>query len=180
MRGPLEGLGSPHPIGETLPAMYQADDFTRRVCAALDDVLSPVLATLDNFAAYLDLATAPNDLLPWLAGWIGMTLDPRQRSERQRELLQAAGRLQGWQGTARGMELAVEAVLGMRAEVLESGGAIWSLVATDPLPGESVPSVVIRVHPGEGQTVDRQRLDAVIDAIKPVHVRHRVQVVEVS
>ncbi|HEY7042971.1 MAG TPA: phage tail protein [Nocardioidaceae bacterium] len=185
MRGAIDGLVSPHPIGETLPSMYQGDPFTRDVCDALDDVLAPTLCTLDNLAAYLDLSTAPEDLLPWLAGWIGMSLDRGQQPERQRELLRAAGRLQGWQGTARGIELAIEAVLGMRTEVLESGGAIWSLDPNDPVPGEPVPSIVVRVFVGDehqhapdvGQQVDEGRLNAVIEAIKPVHVRHRLQVV---
>jgi phage tail-like protein len=201
MRGAIDGLVSPHPIGETLPSMYQGDPFTRDVCDALDDVLAPMLCTLDNLAAYLDLSTAPEDLLPWLAGWIGMSLDRGQQPERQRELLRAAGRLQGWQGTARGIELAIEAVLGMRTEVLESGGAIWSLDPNDPVPGEPVPSIVVRVFVGDehqhvvgdehqhlvedehqhapdvGQQVDEGRLNAVIEAIKPVHVRHRLQVV---
>jgi phage tail-like protein len=165
--------------------MYQGDPFTRDVCDALDDVLAPMLCTLDNLAANLDLSTAPEDLLPWLAGWIGMSLDRGQQPERQRELLRAAGRLQGWQGTARGIELAIEAVLGMRTEVLESGGAIWSLDPNDPVPGEPVPSIVVRVFVGDehqhapdvGQQVDEGRLNAVIEAIKPVHVRHRLQVV---
>ena len=50
-----------------------------------------------------------------------MSLDPGQSRERQRLLLRRAVALHGIQGTPRGIELAVEAVFGLRAEVQETG-----------------------------------------------------------
>jgi hypothetical protein len=47
MRGTVPGLASPHPLGGTLPALYADDSFAQRLCDGLDEVLAPVLATLD-------------------------------------------------------------------------------------------------------------------------------------
>ena len=85
--------------------------------------------------------------------------------------------MQGWQGTRRGIELAVSTLLGVRAQVIESGGSSWSVEASDPLPGEAIPALVVRVFPEQGRELDTERLEAVVSAIKPAHVIHRVQVV---
>ena len=57
MRGLVPDLISPHPLGSTLPVVFREDDFTQRFCAGLDDVLAPVIATLDSLPAYFDPAT---------------------------------------------------------------------------------------------------------------------------
>jgi phage tail-like protein len=177
MRTAIEGLASPHPVARTLPAMYQSRSFVRRLCAALDEVLAPVLCTLDNLPAYLDVGTSPDDVLPWLAAWTGMSLDPGQTRDRQRALLRQAVTLQGIQGTARGIEMAVEAVVGLRAELQETGATTWSTEADAPLPGEAQQAFVLQVFAPEGQVVDEQRLDLVVAMLKPAHVVHRVEVV---
>jgi phage tail-like protein len=177
MRGTVEGLISPHPLGDTLPGLYRDDRFTQDLCAGLDETLAPVLLALDNIPAYLDLATTPADMLPWLARWVGMAVDPGQQPERQRELLRTASELHGWHGTARGIQLAVEVLFGMPTEVIESGAAAWSMDPTARLPGEPVPAVVVQVSPTASQEVDLERLNAVVVAVKPAHVVHRVQVV---
>jgi phage tail-like protein len=177
MRAGVPSLASPHPLARTLPGLYQGESFVERFCDALDEVLAPVLCTLDNLPAYVDVATSPEDLLPWLAAWTGMSLDPGQPRERQRLLLRQAVALQGIQGTPRGIELAVEAVFGLRAEVQETGAATWSMEADSPLPGEPLQAFVVQVFAAPDQRVDEQRLDLVVSSLKPAHVVHRVEVV---
>ena len=92
MRGLLEGTATPAPLADILPAMLREDLFARQLCAGLDEVLTPVLLSLDSFAAYLDVGTTPEDMLPWLGQWLGVNLDPRQEAEAQRELLGAGPR----------------------------------------------------------------------------------------
>jgi hypothetical protein len=96
---------------------------------------------------------------------------------RQRELLRSTSDLHGRQGTRLGIELAIGAVLGVRTEVVESGGASWSVDPNDPLPGEALPAVVVKVFPVAGQEIDEERLKDTVAALKPAHVIHRVQVV---
>jgi phage tail-like protein len=177
MRGEVPTLVSPHPLARTLPGLYQGESFVERFCDALDTVLAPVVCTLDNLPAYLDVATAPEDLLPWLAAWTGMALDPGQSRERQRLLLRQAVVLQGVQGTRRGIELAVEAVFGLRAAVQETGSVKWSMEADTALPGEPLQAFVVQVFAPEDHVVDEVRLNHVVAALKPAHVVHRVEVV---
>ena len=54
------------PLGAILPSMNREDPFAQQLCAGLDEVLAPVVMSLDAFPAYLDLATAPADMLRWL------------------------------------------------------------------------------------------------------------------
>ena len=76
MRGTVEGALSALPFAPTLPAMIREDPFAQQLCAGLDEVLAPVVMSLDAFPAYLDLATTPPDMLPWLGHWLGMEVDP--------------------------------------------------------------------------------------------------------
>lgn len=180
MRGPIAGLPSPHPFLPTLPGIYQEQPFLAAFLDALDEVLAPVATTLDNVPAYLDVATSPDDLLPWLALWIGMPSDVAQTSRRRREVLQAASRLHGWQGTRRGVESAVESMFGFRTVVQETGAASWSLDPDSPLPGESQQAVVVQVFVPSGSSVDERRLDVLVSSLKPAHVVHRVEVLTES
>jgi phage tail-like protein len=177
MRGHLTALASPHPLARVLPGLYQDEAFVERFCSALDEVLAPVVSTLDNWPYYLDVATAPEDLLPWLAAWTGMSVDPGQSRDRQRLLLRQAVALHGSQGTRRGIEMAVEAVFGLRAEVQETGAATWSMEADAPIPGEPQQAFVLQVFAPAGAIVDEERLDLVVEGLKPAHVVHRVEVV---
>lgn len=176
MRGLIEQLPSPHPLGETLPGLYRDDPFTQALCQGLDEVLAPVLCTLDNLTAYLDPAMAPEDTLVWLARWVGIAMDPKLPGPRQRELLRAAASLQGWQGTARGIELAIEALLGVDVVVQESGGADWSVDPYAALPGRPGAEVVVEVVASAGMTIDPGLVEVVVAAVVPAHVTHRVEV----
>ena len=86
--------------------------------------------------------------------------------------------MQGIQGTPRGIELAVEAVFGLRAEVQETGAVSWSMDADAAAAGRAADQAfVVQVFAAEGQAVDEQRLDLVVSAVKPAQVVHRVEVV---
>lgn len=177
MRGALPGLVTPHPLGRTLPGMFQDDDFVQRLCDGLDEVLAPVLATLDALPAYLDPATTPLDVLDWLAGWTGTVLDPSSSPSRRRELVRRAAELHRARGTPRGVREAVASWCGVEPEIVESGGAAWSAEAGAPLPGTAELSLVVRVRVSDPAAVDADALDAVVSATKPAHVPHRVEVV---
>lgn len=178
MRGTVPDLPTPHPLGQTLPGLYRDDPFTQEFCAALDEVLAPVVCVLDNMPAYLDLAMAPEDLLPWLARWVGISVDAALPGSRQRELLRVAASLQGWQGTARGIELAVEALLGLDVEVHETGAAAWSRDPATAMPGSPGAQVLVRVNAPAGSAIDPDLVATVVAAVVPAHVAHRVEVTQ--
>ena len=156
--------------------MLQEDPFAGSLCASFDELLAPVLLTLDTFANYLDPATTPEDMIPWLAQWLGLGVDLNVEQARQRHELQIAGVLNATRGTRASIATELENALGISVDVSESGGARWSPSPGGPLPGEPQEMLSIIVHPAAGQEVDMDRLDALIRSVKPAHVRHRVAV----
>ncbi len=177
MRGSVAGLASPHPLGPTLPALYQEDDFAQGLLAALDEVLAPVVSTLDNFDAYLDPRLTPDDFLTWLGGWVGIAIDETWSMDRRREAVARAVDLYRLRGTASGLGQQIEIHTGGTVEIVENGGTAWSIDPGGELPGSPRPLVVVRVHVDDPKSIDPTRLDALVGAAKPAHVEHRVEIV---
>jgi phage tail-like protein len=144
VRGAITGLPTRYPLGQYVPAMYQEDPFTQGLLAGLDDVLSPVLSTLDNLHAYIDPRLAPPDFLAWVASWLGL-VDGEDTVERQRALVIGAAGLYGRRGTASALAEWLLLVSGVLAEVEESGGVAFSETPGAPLPGTTEPWVRVRL-----------------------------------
>lgn len=177
-RGLLPGLPSPHPLGECLPALYQRDDLSQRMLAALDEVLAPVFLSLDNLDAYLDPGLAPEDFLDWLGGWLGLAMDDAWPLERRRAIVARAAELYRIRGTPRGLVAYMELLTGGEVEIEESGGAAWSSVPGEPPPGRAEAELVVKVRAADGPAVQAARLDALVAANKPAHVSHRLELTQ--
>jgi phage tail-like protein len=177
VRGTVDGLLTPHPLGRALPGLYQGDELAQRFLGAFDDVLAPVFCALDNFDAYLDPRLAPSDFLEWLATWVGVALDGGAAPERRRTLVAEAVELYRWRGTARGLSRAVALVTGVEPEVEETGTAGWSPIPTADGTGAVAPSVRVILRVPDPATIDRAQVDAIVEATKPAHVTHQVEVV---
>lgn len=172
------GLGSPHPLGRSLPAVYQDDAFAQSLLDALDEVLAPVISTIDNFDTYLDPRLAPDDFVTWLAGWVGIANDDSWDTDRRREAVASAAELYRLRGTAVGLARQIEIHTGGTVEITENGGTAWSIDPGGEIPGSARPLVVVRVVVDDPDRVDRARLNALIAAAKPAHVEHRFEVVK--
>lgn len=178
MRGLVEGLASPYPIGEMLPAVYQEDEFTQRFTAGLDDVLAPAISTLDCLEHYLDPALTPEDFLPWLAGWLNMDLGGTPDPVRRRRLLAAAGDLYRRRGTAGGLRDHLWLVFGGRVEVQDGAGvtvrAAHHATGRAEAPGPRRPLLTVRIAPEV--PVEHAVVDRFVAASKPAHLPHVVEV----
>jgi hypothetical protein len=117
-------------------------------------------------------------MLPWLGHWLGMEVDQGGDLDLQRKLLASAGELHAIRGTRRGIELALEAALGVDVEVQESGASSWSTDPAAGLPGEQRPAIVVIVESSDEDPIDAERLDALVSQLKPAHVLHRIQINE--
>jgi phage tail-like protein len=176
MRGEVTGLYSPRPLSDTLPSVYRDDFLAEQLCAAFDDVLAPIFATLDCLPAYLDPQTAPADMLNWLAGWIGLSVNVHEEPARKRELITAGAALLPWRGTVRSVREAVVAAFNLPTEVVESGAATWSTEPDSEPGGQQVPTLIVRVIVNAADDVDLRVLDALVNSVKPAHMPHRVEV----
>jgi phage tail-like protein len=180
MRGLVPGLETAHPLGATLPALYQDDDFAQRFLSGFDEGLAPILSTLDNFDSYLDPSLTPDDFLDWLAGWVGIALDDSWEDARRRTIVARAAELYRMRGTAAGLAGQVEIQTGGSVEIVENGATAWSVDPGGELPGSPEPLVVVRVTVPDPASVDAGRLDALVSAGKPAHILHRIELVKGS
>lgn len=180
MRGMVDGLPTPHPLVTGLPAVYHDDEFTARFVAAFDEVLAPVLSTLDNLDAYQDPDLCPPDFLPWLAGWVEFELDGNWSLAQQRRLVATAVELARWHGTRRGVVELVCRYTGVEpdaVEVVDSGGVSWSPMPGGAPPGSGEPRVTVRVRVPDRGGMDAARLERLVGRATPAHVACTVEVV---
>ena len=176
MRGLVEGLASPVPVGTRLPAVLQEDDLLLRFTAAFDNALAPVYLTLDALACYVDPQLAPADFLEWLCGWVGIEPDDTWTTERRREIVAHAAAVHRWRGTVRGVAEAVRLVVEGDVLVSDSGGSTSSAAPAGPLPGAPEPALHVRVI-ARGP-VDRPRVERVISAVGAAHVPFTLEITE--
>jgi phage tail-like protein len=161
-----------------LPAIYQEEDpFTVRFTQAFDDSLAPIFSTLDNLPAYFDARYAPEDFLGWLAGWVAIELDETWDVGRRRVAVLNGAELLRRRGTAGGLAAEIELATGGQVEIVENGGSGWSLDAGSPMIGSARPALMVRLRVPDPALVDRERLERIVDAAKPAHVPHKIEVV---
>lgn len=176
-RGAVDGLVSPHPLGEGLPAIYLEDVFVQRLTSALDLVLAPVFSSLDNLEWYLDPRLAPSDFVRWLGSWVGMVFDETVPLERQRELISCAAQLYSVRGTIRGLASHLRIASGAAIEIDDSGGTAWYTTSGNPPPGRPGFEMVVRLRVDGTTHVDLQEVGTLVSAAKPAHVVHRIELI---
>jgi phage tail-like protein len=170
MRTGLVEQPTAQPIGQALPAVYQEYEFVQQLTGALDEVLAPVLLTLDCFAAYIDPHLAPEDFLDWLAGWVAYPLDDTWTLPQRRALVAEAVQLHRWRGTRRGLAKHVELLTGGTVEVVDNGGCGWSPRPGGAPPGSPVPYIEVTVRARGDAPIDPVRLRTLIVDSLPAHV----------
>jgi phage tail-like protein len=174
-RGTTSGLPIRHRLGDALPAMFLDDEFVQRFCDGLDEVLAPVPSALDNFTAILSPELTAPDFLDWLGGWVGVDVDRTVPLERQRQMVAKAAILYRRRGTASGLADLVELFIGVRPDVIDGGGVGWSQAPGQVPPGRPGAPLVVRLPMNPPSEVVINRLDALICANKPGHLRHVVE-----
>lgn len=179
MRGAIGDVEPAVRIIDLVPAIYQEDTFTRSFLAGFDDVIAPVFSTLDNLDGYVDPSITPDDFLPWLAGWVGVTLAEDWSAARQRALVASAVHLYRVRGTVAGLRAELHLYTGGTVEITETGGASYSQRAdgAEP-PGEAVPRLAIRVEVDDPSRLRASTLDGIVRAAKPAHIAHSIEIIE--
>ena len=96
-----------------LPAIYQEDDFTMRFVGGFDDVLAPILLTLDCLIDYFDPAL---DARPTSStgspSWVGIEIDESWATERRRAAVATAVEMYRMRGTISGLRANLEVLSG--------------------------------------------------------------------
>ncbi|MBC3982245.1 phage tail protein [Streptomyces sp. AC536] len=176
MRAVIPGLPTPHPLADQLPAVYLDQDFLVRFLGALDEVLAPVLLTLDNLPAYLHPRTAPDDFVAWMASWVATRTDEERPVNQRRAVVASAVVRHRERGTRAGLAAAIRVETGVEPEITESGATTWADEHGGALPGSAPPWVRVRLRVADPERFDRARLERLVAAEVPAHVGYRLEI----
>jgi len=165
-----------------LPTIYHNDLFLARFLLIFQSILDPIEQTVDNTHSYFDPSLTPARLLPWLASWVGLTLESELDEATRRELLRRAADLSRWKGTRRELREQFQIRTGSRALIVENfdgmrlgQDAAMGLNTQLGRPFEGCISVTL------AQVADRPvepwRADSLVEELKPAHVGHLVRIV---
>jgi phage tail-like protein len=179
VRGMIQGLRSAVPLAPQLPAVLQEDVFLQRFLLAFDDALAPVFTTLDGLSSYIDPHLAPEDFLDWLADWVGVRLDETWPAAQRRDVVSNAVTIHRGRGTVAGVADAVRLAVGgvLDVQIEDSGGAAWSSTPGARFPGSAAALLHVRVYAAAVEDINVRRLEGIINAVKPAHVPHTLEVV---
>lgn len=159
----VDGLVGPQTVGElTAP-------FLRRFLEGLEDVVAPVVSTLDNLGGYVSVDTAPEHFLAWLA-WVVGADDPGVATQRRRDVVAQALELHRWEGTVRGIAALVAAQLGLSpadVAVTDGGETAWDADPAAGLAGPASRTVVVRV-PAAPRATTAETVRSLVEAALPV------------
>ncbi|MGK7865367.1 phage tail protein [Falsiroseomonas sp. E2-1-a4] len=136
------------PLRRHLPAAFGADPgaaaFADRFLGLFDRGFRDIERRLDDQAALFDARSTPSAMLPWLASWVGITLDRRWPEARRRDYLRQAGKLFACRGTWPGLRGALLLWLGWsRLDGLLQPPASCARPCPAPLPCPPLPLLVL-------------------------------------
>jgi len=108
-----------------LPSIYHRDDddgsnVVRSLLWVIQHMLDSVEVKIESIHDYFDPYEAPEEFLPWLAGWVAFTLDENWPVEKKRRLIRRAVDFYRIRGTARGIKLFLKLFTGHEPEIIEN------------------------------------------------------------
>jgi len=172
-----------------LPSLYTRDELMGRFLMLFESFLAPISQQIRQVPLYFDPAVTPVDMLPWLASWLDLPLDPDWPEARRRSLLKAARRLYQKRGTAAGLQEHLAIYTGGEVQIIEHRANNFVVGRRADL-GNSVAlgrdnrahtfTVIVRVDASLLADDDqaqqwRQRITAIIDREKPVHTTYTLR-----
>lgn len=171
---------------EYLPAVFRDHDpFMARFLLIFQSVLDPIEQMINTTDLYLDPEFAPSRFLPWLSKWVGVAPDPDSEERYQRDHIRQAAELSSWKGTRRGLRQALEMATGGTVLISENFDGLRlgfdaALGITSEL-GERQPgSIAVTIVAAPTRIPDPARINALIDEMKPVFVRHSLRIIAVA
>lgn len=145
-----------------LPGLYQENDFMARMLLIFEAIWEPLEQRQDHFPLYFAPSTCPAGLLPWLASWLNLSLDPSWPEPRQRALLGEAMDLYRWRGTRYGLARMIEVCTGLSPRITEDPKQPYLFRVAVTIPPNT------RVRP--------ELIEEIVVQHKPAHVGYILEV----
>lgn len=120
---------------DQLPGVYredpEAENFTERFLSLFDSMIEELDRAIEGSSEYLNVDTAPQESLRWLAAFLGIQADSTWTPDQVREILRRAPELYRIRGTKEGLIQALQLVFGskLRPVVIErSKNRSWGVL----------------------------------------------------
>jgi phage tail-like protein len=154
--------GTPSRYLHYLPSIFADGGFMGRYLRIFETIWEPLEWRQNHVQLYFDPLTCPAPLLPWLASWFDLTLDPTWPEARCRNLVAAAAVLYRARGTRDGLQRMIEVVTGLRPEVREDPGRPFVFTVSLTIPAGSEVSVAL--------------VDELVRTHKPAHAGYVLEI----
>lgn len=173
-----------------LPSLYTRDELMGRFLMLFESFQAPVSQQIRQIPYYFDPTVTPADMLPWLASWLDLTLDPEWPESRRRALLKSARRLYQKRGTATGLREYLEIYTGGQVQIIEHRAENFVVGRRADL-GNSIAlgrdnrphtfTVIVRLpadllDDSSNESEWKRRIAAIIDNEKPVHTTYTLEI----
>jgi phage tail-like protein len=163
----------PEFLARFMPAIFRQDQFMARLLRMFDEMLNPLLETVDAVDCYFDPLMTPPAFVEWLASWVGEELSPSWPDRSRRALVSEAAWIHRARGTQAGLKRAVELVAGCEALVIDNTeglrldedgrlGVNTALQASN----QNRINIVLR---GSAADIDLEAVNDVVRKLKPAH-----------
>ncbi len=165
-----------------LPAFYHSDDFMTRFLLIFEGIINPIEETIGSTHHYFDPGMTPAAFLPWLAGWVGLELDPNLEEAEQRQLIRRAVEMARWKGTRRAMREELKIRTGGRPLIVENFdgmriGQDAALGLNCQLGVRRDQCAVVTLAVSDPSSAEPRQVEAAVDELKPANVGHVVRIV---
>lgn len=178
-----------------LPAIYtEQDELMGRFLMLFESFWRPIEQQIDLMPYVFDPKTVPQDLLPWLATWVDLSLNPQWPEEKRRRLLRQAVWLFRKRGTRIGLHDYLEIYTGQPPQIIEHrandfrlgiGARLGPSIALGERNQPHAFTVTLRLPPIEAdpdaerrrlESERRRTIEAIIESEKPAHTRYTLNI----
>ena len=165
-----------------LPALYRDDELMGQFLLIFESIMKPIDNTIGNLNLYFDPLMIPESLLPWLASWLDLALDPSWPLHKRRELVKSIAELYRWRGTKRGLSEYLRIYTGTVPEISEyiPGMSLdpETKLGIDTRLGSSGAGFhfTVTLYLDEDNAVNDNTIRAIIESQKPAHAGYTLQI----
>ena len=108
-----------------LPQCFQkadrdGDHFLREFLWIFNHIQADLERKIDGLHRFFDPLNAPPEFLPWLAGWVALSIEQDWPEVKKRKLIREAIGIYSYRGTGRGLKLFLSIFTGVEPRVLEN------------------------------------------------------------
>ncbi len=146
---------------EHLPTIFHDNEFLNRYLLIFESIWEPLEQREDHIEMYFDPRTCPTSFLPWLAGWLGMSLNRHWPEARCRQLLAEALDLYHWRGTRYGLTRMIKVCTGLTPEITEDPAQPFFFR--------------VRILEAAASEIDWVLIEELINAHKPAHAGYALE-----